>query len=139
MKPSNDYSFLGGGLEVKVIYKQKLSLLLEINIYWTLLRQDYGYTVWKNVNLKWNRRSWNGESHVFDVPWEEQNLGTSRLISIECLVFGRLRLISWPTNIYQEFLRTSTKNFYPFSSYWIHCLNSIWTSPSLHSCPITTA
>lgn len=36
-----------------------------------------------------------------------------------------------PMNIYQEFL--------PVSSYWTNCFNSLWTAPSLHSWPKTTA
>lgn len=34
---------------------------------------------------------------------------------------------------------TSATNNFPSSSQWIHCLDSGWTFPSLHSLPISTA
>lgn len=46
--------------------------------------------LWKNFNLNWNWRILNGESH--NVPSEEWNLKTKRLISYKYLIYKRQRL-----------------------------------------------
>ena len=51
--------------------------------------------VWRDFNVKWSWRIWNGESHACTLRRME------RLISCECLVYRTPRDTSWSMNIHQ--------------------------------------
>ena len=57
--------------------------------------------MWKDFNLKWNW-AYETKNHMH-APSEERNLRMEGM-SKNYLIYGRLRLISWPVNTHQESL-----------------------------------
>ena len=108
-------------------WKEKPSFMERWEYWGTYPTKCWHVHTWKDFNLKWNQRIWNGYSHRHP----QKKLKAYILISIKCLIYRRPRLSLGPW--------LSAKALLPPWSQWMYCLDSDWTSPSLHSLPINTA
>lgn len=70
----------------------------------------------------WNRTSGSETNNAMHVPSKAQNLRTETLITCNCRIYRRLKLIFWPMNTY--------KNLSLSSNQWTDCLQCGWTPPS---------